>query len=151
MASIIALLVAVLALMHLAYAAQNLMNPAAAHGAVRAVLGQEERPIYRRSILPPIRQPWLTGSALAAIIALQLAAGIVLAAGAAALFSTGGPDRAMLGCGLALLLWFGLFLGIGAPLFQMWQTPMGQGAIADAFRNGASTAVILFLLRHGAG
>jgi predicted small integral membrane protein len=151
MASITGLLVAVLAMMHLAYALQNLMNPAAAHGAVRAVLGQEERPIYGRSLFPPVRHPWLTGLALAAIIALQLAAGIVLGAGAYALATTGHAGPASIGCGLALLLWFGLFLGIGAPLFQMWQTPMGQGAIADAFRNGTLSAVVLFLLRHWAG
>ncbi|HMB40006.1 MAG TPA: DUF2165 family protein [Wenzhouxiangellaceae bacterium] len=53
---------------------------------------------------------------------------------------------AVIDCGIALLLWFGLFLTIGATLFQMWQTPLGQGAMGNAFRNGMFAGLVMLIL-----
>src|SRR6056297_1055426 len=148
-------LVAFLALMHLAYAVQNLLNPTQARKAVAAVLDQTEAPVYSRSLMPPIRNPVLTWAALIVIIVLQFAAGGALALGAVQMFMAGGgspadfaaaTEWALIGCGIALLLWFGLFLTIGAALFQMWQTPLGQGAMGDAYRNGTFAGVVMLIL-----
>ena len=152
---LVASLVAFVALMHLAYAVQNLLNPTQARKAVAAVLDQTEAPVYSRSLMPPIRNPVLTWAALIVIIVLQFAAGGALALGAVQMFMAGGgspadfaaaTEWALIGCGIALLLWFGLFLTIGAALFQMWQTPLGQGAMGDAYRNGTFAGVVMLIL-----
>lgn len=150
-----AALVAVLALMHLTYAIQNLLNLGPARAAVSAVLGAEDAMVYPRSIMPPIRSPLLAWTALFMIIVAQVCAGIALAAGSIQMFRIGGgspadfvaaTEWALIGCGIALLLWFGMFLTVGAALFQMWQTPLGQGAMGDAFRNGAFAGLVMLVL-----
>ncbi|MBS3743065.1 MAG: DUF2165 family protein [Wenzhouxiangellaceae bacterium] len=152
---LVATLVAFLALHSLIYAVQNLFNLKQAYGYVEAVFGQADAPFYPRSMMPPIRQPALLWAALAFIIAAEFAAGIALATGAIQMFlaSGGSPadfvaatEWALIGCGIALLIWFGLFLTIGAALFQMWQTQLGQGAMGDAFRNGMFTGLVMLIL-----
>ena len=152
---LVAALVAFLALMHLAYAIQNVLNLTRAGEAVALVLGQAEAPVYPRSIVPSIRSPVLTWVALIMIIALQFAAGAALAFGTVQMFMAGGgspadfaaaTEWALIGCGIALLIWFGLFLTIGAALFQMWQTPLGQGAMGDAYRNGMFAGLVMLIL-----
>lgn len=152
---LVASLVAFLALMHMIYAIQNLLNLEPAHGAVAAALGQADAPVYPRSLVPPVRSPLMIWTALVVIIAAQLIAGAALAAGSLQMFlaSTGSAadfaaatEWALIGCSVALLIWFGLFLTIGAALFQMWQTPLGQGAMGDAFRNGVFAGMLMLIL-----
>lgn len=152
---LIAALVAFLALMHMIYAIQNLLNLEAGHGAVSAVLGQADAPVYARSLMPSVQSPALIWIALLLIIGAQIAAGAILAFGAMQMFAASGDspadfiaatEWALVGCGIALLLWFGLFLTIGAALFQMWQTPVGQGAMGDAFRNGVFVGIVMLIL-----
>src|SRR6056297_1729547 len=152
---LVASLVAFLALMHLAYAIQNVLNMTQAGEAIAGVLGQADAPVYPRSLMPSIRSPVLIWIALVVIIAVQFAAGGALALGAVQMFMAGGgspadfaaaTEWALIGCGIALLLWFGLFLTIGAALFQMWQTPLGQGAMGDAYRNGMFAGVVMLIL-----
>lgn len=152
---LVAALVAFLALHHLIYAVQNLFNIDQAYSYVEAVFGQAEAPFYPRSMMPPIRQPLLLWVALIVIIAAEFAAGLALGTGAVQMFlaSGGSPadfaaatEWALIGCGIALLIWFGLFLTIGAAVFQMWQTQLGQGAMADAYRNGMFAGLVMLIL-----
>jgi len=152
---LVAGLVSFLALHHLIYAIQNLFNLQQAYGYVEAVLGQAEAPFYPHSIMPPLRSPALLWAALGLIIACESAAGIALATGAFQMFLAGGgspadfaaaTEWALIGCGIALLIWFGLFLTIGAALFQMWQTQLGQGAMGDAYRNGMFAGLVMLIL-----
>lgn len=152
---IVSALVAFLALNCLLYAIQNLFNLDQARGFVEAVFGQDEAPFYPRSMMPAIRHPVLIWTALWIIIAAEFAAGLALAVGAVQMFMASGTspadfaaatEWALIGCGIALLLWFGLFLTIGAALFQMWQTQLGQGAIGDAYRNGVFAGLVLLIL-----
>ncbi|MDT8410335.1 MAG: DUF2165 family protein [Wenzhouxiangellaceae bacterium] len=152
---LVAALVAFLALHHLVYAIQNLFNIEQAYSYVEAVFGQGEAPFYPRSMMPPVRSPVPIWIALIFIIASEFAAGLTLAAGAIQMFvaSGGSPadfvaatELALIGCGIALLIWFGLFLTIGAALFQMWQTPLGQGAMGDAYRNGMFAGLVMLIL-----
>lgn len=48
--------------------------------------------------------------------------------------------------GLALLLWFGLFMGVGGAFFQMWQTPAGIAALEGAFMYAMSSAIVLLFV-----
>lgn len=152
---IVAALVAFLALHHLIYAIQNLFNLEQAYSYVEAVFGQDESPFYPRSMMPPVRSPVLLWAALIFIITAEIAAGLALAAGAAQMFMAGGgspadfaaaTEWALIGCGIALLIWFGLFLTLGAALFQMWQTQLGQGAMGDAYRNGMFAGLVMLIL-----
>ena len=53
---------------------------------------------------------------------------------------------AVLGCCLALFVWFCGFQVIGAALFQMWQSPVGGPSFEGAYMyHGASAFVLLFL------
>jgi predicted small integral membrane protein len=47
---------------------------------------------------------------------------------------------------LALLLWFGLFLAIGANFFQMWQPPMGASSQEHAFQFAAGSALVILFV-----
>lgn len=152
---IVAALVAFLALHHLIYAIQNLFNLNQAYSYVEAVFGQAEAPFYPRSMMPPVRNPVLLWIALIVIIAAEFAAGLALAAGALQMFMASGAspadfaaatEWALIGCGIALLIWFGLFLTLGAALFQMWQTQLGQGAMGDAYRNGMFAGLVMLIL-----
>lgn len=155
MNSILIALVAALALHHLIYAIQNLVNIRQAHGFVKTVFGQDEAPFYPRSMVPAIRNPLLVWAGLIVIIAFELAAGLLLAAGALAMFGALGSPAdfvlasqwAVLGCGVALLLWFGLFLTVAAAGFQMWQMQLGEGAMRGAFYSGVFSGLVLVLLR----
>jgi len=147
-------LVAALAAHHLVYAAQNLVNLDAARGFVAVVLAQDDAPAYPRSIMPALRHPLLVRAVLTIIIGFEIAAGALLGWGAVQMLGTGASpagfaaasEWAILGCGVALVLWFGLFLTIAAALFQMWQMELGEGAMRGAFYSATFTAVVLFLL-----
>lgn len=147
-------LVAALALHHLIYGLQNLVNLEAAHGYVHTVFRQAEAPFYGRSLMPALRSPALAWLGLAVIITFELSAGLLLGVGAIEMAGVVGTPSAfaeasrwaMLGCGIALLLWFGLFLTIAAALFQMWQMQLGEGAMRGAFYSGMFSGLVLVLL-----
>ncbi len=155
MEMILTALVAFLALHHLIFAIQNLFNLEQAYNCVEAVFGQGEAPLYPHSMMPSISSPILLWAALIIIIATEFAAGLALATGAVQMFMAGGGSPAdfaaatewtLIGCGIALLLWFGLFLTIGSALFQMWQTQLGQGAMGDAFRSGMFAGLVMLIV-----
>ena len=152
---LIAALVTFLALHHLIFAIQNLFNLQQAYGCVEAVFGQAEAPLYPRSMMPPVRSPVLLWAALIIIIAGEFAAGLALAVGAVEMFlaSGGSPadfvaatEWALIGCGIALLVWFGLFLTMATTFFQMWQMQLGEGAMAGAFHSGVFSGLVMLIL-----
>ena len=53
---------------------------------------------------------------------------------------------ALLGCGLAVLIWFGLFGVIGGAWFQMWQTELGSQSLNGAFQFAVSAALVLIFV-----
>lgn len=147
-------LVAALALHHIIYGLQNLANLKAAHGYVLTVFSQAEAPFYDRSLMPALRSPALAWLGLLVIIGCELAAGLLLGFGAIEMAGaigseadfTAASEWAVIGCGIALLLWFGLFLTVAAALFQMWQMQLGEGAMRGAFYSGMFSGLVLVLL-----
>ena len=91
---IITALVAFLALNHLSYAIQNLFNLKRAYGFVEAVFGQQEAPLYPRSIMPALRSPVLIWAGLFVIIAAEISAGLLLATGALQMDAAVGTNSA---------------------------------------------------------
>ena len=53
---------------------------------------------------------------------------------------------ALLGTGLAMVVWFGGFIVIGGALFQMWQTEVGAGSFRDAFVFAATGALVMLIV-----
>lgn len=148
-------LVVFVALMCLMYATQNLVNLNAANFFVASVVTMDGHSAYPASFGPAINSPFLIWAALAMIIVLEIAAGLVTAKGAFDMWRARTSDAAkfsaamrfaVLGCGLGLVTWFGLFFVIGGAYFQMWQTELGAGSLNGSFQNSVLIGMILLLL-----
>jgi predicted small integral membrane protein len=134
---------ALIALLCLMYAVQNLVNLDAAFGAVGYVLGMSDHAVYPASFGPAVTHPTLVGAALTMIVALEFGAGLLAAWGgidlwrarrAKATVFDAAKTRALLGCGVGLFVWLGLFSVVGGAYFQMWQTQIGAGSLNNAFQ-----------------
>ena len=149
------ILVVFVGLQGLFYFISNAVNWEYAQGAVGAVLSQADAPAYKNTIVPPITNPMLVALATAMIMAGELLVGLISFKGAADLAAKVAAPAvefnkakkvAVLGCSMALIVWFCGFLVIGAALFQMWQGAIGAGSFEGAFIYlGSSAFVLLFL------
>ena len=153
---VIKILLAVsVALFCLFYALQNIVNLQAAHGFVAYVTSMADHGAYPAHFGPAITAPALTWTMLFIIIALELLAGFLAAKGADDLFAARGASAeefnaaksfALAGCGVALLVWFGLFSAIAGTYFQMWQTEAGLNALRDASVFSMQNGIVLLVL-----
>lgn len=140
----------------LMYGLQNLANLDAAYGFVALMAGMEGHAAYPDHLGPAVQAPSLIWTMLALIIALEFAAGALAAKGAFDLwqvrnapapeFNTG-KRFALLGTGLAVVLWFGIFSAVGGAYFQMWQTEAGSGALEGAFWYSMQNGLVWLMLR----
>ena len=137
------------------YALQNIVNLQAAHGFVMYVASMADHAAYPAHIGPPVTAPALTWTMLFIIIGLEMAAGLLAAKGAYDLFQArkgsaddfnGAKSYAIAGCGIAILVWFGLFSAIAGPYFQMWQTDAGLNALRDASLFAIQNGIVLLIL-----
>jgi len=135
------LLAASVALFCLMYALQNIWNPDAASWFVSYTTGMEGHDKYPSHFGPAVSSAAIHSIMLWIIIALEITAGLLAAKGAYDLFTArnssadefnGAKTYAIAGCGVGILVWFGLFSAIGGAYFQMWQTEAGGGALANA-------------------
>ena len=151
--------VAALGAMALLYVIHNIMNIEQAYGAVGYVLGLENNAIFDANILPAISGPAV--QALAWVIFLfEIATGVVCLVGAWKLWQARGADAAgfeaakptaKLGAGLAVIVWFGFFGAIGGAGYQMWQSEIGSGSLADAFKFSVWGLLVLIYLGQREG
>lgn len=148
-------LILFIGLMCILYALQNLTNLQAAQQVIALVLSMSDHQAYPNSMLPAIHSPMLTGLALAVIITLEMTAGVIALKGcldlwqkrhASSLAFQQAKCWALLGCGLAVLIWFGLFGVIGGAWFQMWQTELGSQSLNGAFQFATSAALVLIFV-----
>jgi predicted small integral membrane protein len=137
------------------YALQNIVNLQAAHGFVVYVASMVDHSAYPAHFAPAVTAPSLTWTMLFIIIALEMAAGLLAAKGTYDLFQArkGSADEfnaaksySLAGCGVAVLVWFGLFSAIAGPYFQMWQTDAGLNALRDASLFAIQNGVVLLIL-----
>jgi len=152
------ILVVFVALQGLFYALQNLVNLQAAHAFVSSVLSMANHAVYPNHFGPALGAAPLTWTALGIIIAGEFAVGLLALQGAYDMFASRRASAAVfahakryaiLACGVAVALWFGLFMVLGGAYFQMWQTPEGSGAFHSAFMYAAIAAlVMIFLATH---
>ncbi len=136
------LLAAFVAMMCVFYALQNIVNLQAAYGFVAYVAGMADHAAYPAHFGPPITASALVWAMLWIIIGLELLAGALAAKGAFDLFTAraatadefqAAKQSAIAGCGVAVLVWFGLFGAIAGAYFQMWQTEAGNNALQGSF------------------
>lgn len=130
-----------IALFCLFYAAQNLMNLQAAHGFVGLMASMANHAAYPNHFGPAITSPALVWLMLFIIIAGEIFAGLLAARGAANMWQARNGDAeafnaaktyAVAACGVAILVWFGIFSAIGGAYFQMWQTEAGVTPLMHA-------------------
>ena len=148
-------LVVFVGLSGLLFVAGNIANWNAGLELVRHVLSMEGHEIYGSHIFPPVTNPALVTIAYLIILAGESLVGVLSLKGAWDLWSArrGSADAfnaakkyAVLGTGMAMVVWFGGFVVIGGVLFQMWQTQIGHGSFADAFVFAASGALVLLFV-----
>ncbi|PQA87231.1 DUF2165 family protein [Hyphococcus luteus] len=135
------ILVVFVGLQGLIYFIANAVNFEYALAAVGAVLSQQDSPAYQNLIAPPIVNPLLVKLALVTIMTGELFVGVLSFIGAFNMLGAAGKPAhdfeaakkfAILGCGMALIVWFGGFTVIGAALFQMWQGQVGVSSFEGA-------------------
>jgi len=149
------LLAAFVAVFCIFYAVQNIVNLQAAHGFVAYVASMADHTAYPAHFGPAITAPALTWTMLLIIIALEMAAGLLAAKGAYDMLVArkasadefnAAKSYAVAGCGVAILVWFGLFSAIAGTYFQMWQTEAGLNALRDASMFSIQMGVVLLIL-----
>ena len=149
------ILILFVGLQGLFYFLSNLLNWEYAQLAVGAVLSQADAPFYQNNIVPGITNPLMVKLALAGIMTGELLVGLLCFKGAADMARNAtaraeafnaAKEWAILGCGLAIIVWFGIFQVFGAALFQMWQGEVGVSSFEGAFiYHGASALVLIFV------
>jgi len=150
-----ATLVLFIGLHALFYALQNMANLSAAHGALVYVMSGADHEVYANTIFLKLNDPAIAWAALGLVLAGELAIAFFGIKGGWDLFKarngTSGEfhlakHAGVIAAGLALLVWFGLFMTFGAALFQMWQTQVGTGSMEGAFMYAmASVVAMLFV------
>lgn len=147
--------VALVSLLCLFYAGQNVANLDSCYQAFAYVLGGVDHQIYPRSFFPSIQSGALVWLVLAVVVSLEFLGGLLAAKGAwdlwtarkapAATFNSR-KTFALLGCGVGIFVWLGLFAVFGGALFQMWQTEIGEGSLADAFQFFSACAFVFLIV-----
>ena len=147
--------VAIIALLCLAYATQNVVNLDAAYASFAYVMSNVDHVAYPKSFMPAITSPALLWVALLLVLVGELLAGIFAAIGAWSMFSARSASSdafqqakkfALTGCALGVFVWLGLFGTFGGAFFQMWQTEIGKGSMDGAFQFFVSCAVVFMIV-----
>jgi predicted small integral membrane protein len=150
--------VAFISLLCLFYAGQNIANLDACYQAFAYVLGRVDHQVYPDSIFPAVQNPALIWLTLILVVALEFAAGLLAAKGVWDLWGArkapaetfnSAKTYALVGCGMGIVVWLGLFTVFGGGLFQMWQTEIGKSSMEDAFKFFAACTFV-FLIVNGA-
>ena len=139
----------------LLWALQNIVNLESAYQSVAYVTSNADHAAYPKSLGPAISSPVLIWSALMIILLGEFATGLLAARGAYDMFSSRGKTAsefnaskrfAVLGCGAAVIVWFGIFTVIGGAYFQMWQTEIGDASFTGALHYAIINAAILIFV-----
>lgn len=142
------------------YAIQNVANLDAAYAAVAYVMSMADHAVYPQHFAPPVSWPPLVWAALAAVIFGESLAALLCGYGALSMWrarrAAAGVFRpasqmAVLGCGVAVVVWLGLFMAVGGAWFQMWQTEGGGNSLEGAFMYAVSSALVLLFVNQPEG
>lgn len=149
------ILVAFVSLGALLWAIQNVVNLESAYQSVAYVTSNIDHAAYPKSVGPAFNSPVLIWSALIIILIGEFATGLLAAKGTFDMFTSrkktadefnASKRFAILGCGAAVIVWFGIFTVIGGAYFQMWQTEIGDASFTGALHYAIVNAAILIFL-----
>jgi len=147
--------VALISLMCLFYATQNVVNIEACYQAFAYVLGAVDHQAYTHQVVPATQNPVAAWLALALVVSCEFLAGLLSAKGARDLWRNRNEPAAdfnhaktfaLVGCGLGIVVWLGFFAVFGGALLMMWQTDVGRGSLQNAFQFFASCALIFLIV-----
>ena len=105
--------------------------------------------------MPAIHNPAATWLVLVLVVTLEFAAGLLALKGAWDLWRVrkasaedfnGAKTYALIGCGVGIVVWLGLFAVFGGALLQMWQTDIGAGSMDGAFQFFVACALIFLIV-----
>ena len=139
------------------YVAGNIANWNAGLGAIAYVLSMEGNEIYGSHIFPPVTNSVMVTIAFLLILAGEFLVGALSFKGAWDLWIArkGSADTfnasktyAIVGTGMAVVVWFGGFIVVGGALFQMWQTPIGASSLDNAFVFAVTGGLILLFVSN---
>jgi predicted small integral membrane protein len=139
------------------YAIQNVVNLDAAYAAVAYVLSMGDHAVYPQHFAPAVTWSPLVWAALAVVIVGETLAGVLCGYGTVTMWLArrGSADAfrhasqpALLGCGIGVVVWLGLFMAVGGAWFQMWQTEGGRHSLEGAFMYAVSSAVVLLFVNQ---
>ena len=143
------------ALLALFYVAHNIANWGAATGAVGYVLSHQGHQVYPVSLVPAITNAMIHALITGIICAAEIAAGSISLICVWRLWTVRNADAvvfsaakrfAVVGVGLAALVWFFLFAVFGGALYQMWQTEVGAASLEGAWQfSGLSFLTLIYL------
>lgn len=137
------------------YVAGNLANWTAGVASVGYVLGMEGHEVYATPIFPSITSTALVTIAFLIIVLGEFLVGALSLKGAVDLWQVrkGTAEQfnssktfAILGAGMALVVWLGGFVVIGGGLFQMWQTQIGGASFEGAFIYAITSGIVLLFV-----
>ena len=143
------------ALFCLFYALQNIANLQAGYGFVAYVASMADHVPYPDHFGPPVTMPALIWAMFFIIVALEILAGLLAAKGTWHLFNARNASAkefqaakkfVLLGCGVAVIVWFGLFGAISGGYFQAWQTEAGLNALRDAGTYSIQIGIVLLII-----
>jgi predicted small integral membrane protein len=119
-------------------------------------MGAVDHQVYPDSIFPVVQSPAVIWLVLVIVVSLEFTAGLLAAKGtwdlwavrkASAADFNGAKTYALIGCGLGIVVWLGLFSVFGGALFQMWQTQIGGGSLDGAFQLFVACALIFLIVK----
>ena len=137
------------------YVAGNLANFASAKYVVGQVISQVNHEYYPNHIVPALTGDLaptiglliiVTGEALVGLLCLKGAVDMLGAARADVETFEARKSFALLGTGVGMIVWFGGFIVIGAALFQMWQTELGDGSFRGAFIYAVTNGLVYLIV-----
>ncbi len=137
------------------YFGENIANWQEAKGFVAYVFSMTGHEAYPNTLLPPITSPALVTAALAVIVAGEFLVGAISFIGVFNMLRAAnapGPafeaskTFAILGCGMALIVWFGLFTVIGGALFGMWQTQLGDASLDGSLQYVLTSGLVMLFI-----
>lgn len=137
------------------YALQNIVNLQSAFGFVAYIGSMADHPAYPQAFGPAVTSPALIWILLWIIIGLELIAGLLAGKGAVdmllarngtAVDFNAAKKWAIAGCGVGVLVWFGIFGAFAGAYFQMWQHEAGTNAMQGAFTYALQMGLVWILL-----
>jgi len=149
------ILVFFVGLQGLLYGCGNTANWDVGHSNVAYVLGMVDHTVYPSHIAPTITNPSLvtlafliilTGEALVGLLSLKGAWDLWRERKASSANFNASKNYALLGAGMAMVVWFGGFMVIGGAWFQMWQTPIGDNSFRYAFDFAATGGLVMLFI-----